>query len=353
MDFDIQLLSFFVVHVDGNGDEATKHYKHFQTITADQYEASPLKQFLDGELLKISKRKVDRYPKSDQVPTKVGRFITEPGHDLSSNPNYNLFHCLRFAKDVEDFQKGSEEVVSAYVDTSAVRGGALLVAQAKLRKYFDDPFVFILKCDFEPKVASIADEASLIHHVEMAITTKGMKSIQYPFMPEEGMVEEHELKIHQASHSRYFENFLKFVEYEKSMSEIMKTQVLNMVQEHILESIEPENEDREKIEEAIELWAESPKREIQEHLSTEQVIEATSQMIEQTPDAQLTFKLDDVFVKGLLAQFGETIHLAKHNGKYILLIEADTIQFDKAASPIEFHRPDELSTVINRLYSTK
>ncbi len=41
-------------------------------------------------------------------------------------------------------------------------------------------------------------------------------------MPEEGMVEVGELKIHQASHARYFEDFLKFVEYERSMPEIMK-----------------------------------------------------------------------------------------------------------------------------------
>ncbi|MGQ0516955.1 DUF3900 domain-containing protein, partial [Bacillus sp. D-CC] len=46
---------------------------------------------------------------------------------------------------------------------------------------------------------------------EMATTTKNMKSIQYPYMPEEGMVEVGELKIHQASHARYFEDFMFFV----------------------------------------------------------------------------------------------------------------------------------------------
>nr|WP_281172512.1 DUF3900 domain-containing protein [Ectobacillus panaciterrae] len=35
-----------------------------------------------------------------------------------------------------------------------------------------------------------------MRNVEMAITTKNMKSIQYPYMPEEGMIEERELKIH-------------------------------------------------------------------------------------------------------------------------------------------------------------
>jgi hypothetical protein len=67
----------------------------------------------------------------------------------------------------------------------------------------------------------------------MAITTKNMKSNQYPYMPEEELIESSDLKIHQASHSRYFEEFLKFVEYGESMPEIMKTQVMTMVQEHV------------------------------------------------------------------------------------------------------------------------
>lgn len=47
----------------------------------------------------------------------------------------------------------------------------------------------------------------------MMITTKNMKAIQYPYMPEKGMIESDELKIHQTLHTRYFEDFLKFVEY--------------------------------------------------------------------------------------------------------------------------------------------
>ena len=45
----------------------------------------------------------------------------------------------------------------------------------------------------------------------MAITTKNMKSIQYPYMPEEGMVEEGELKIHQASHSGMYGYWMLFM----------------------------------------------------------------------------------------------------------------------------------------------
>ncbi|MEX5522423.1 DUF3900 domain-containing protein, partial [Bacillus cereus] len=209
MDFEINYLSFYVVQVEGKGEAVDKRYKHFQTLDAEEYEDSSLKEFLNGELLKISKRKVERHAKTEQAPTKIGRFIVEEGHELDSNPHYNLFNRIRFAETKENFKDMSEPLVYTYLDTSAVRGGVFLIAQAKLRKYFDDPFVFVMKCDFEPKVASISDESTLIRNVEMAITTKNMKSIQYPYMPEEGMVEVGELKIHQASHARYFEDFLK------------------------------------------------------------------------------------------------------------------------------------------------
>lgn len=224
----------------------------------NEYENSSLKDFLDGEFAKIVKRKVDRHPKSAEVPTKIGYFIVEEGHDLTSNPNYNQFHRVRFAESKAKFMEESEKFVVTYLETSTVRGGGI-VASAKLPRYFDNPFVFILKCDFEPKVASISDEATLIRNVEMAITTKGMKSIQYPYIPEEGILEENELKINQASHVRYFEDFLKFVKYEQSMPEIVKTQVLEMVRDHIEVSFEPESEEREQFEGAMEIWAASEK----------------------------------------------------------------------------------------------
>ncbi|RFU60868.1 DUF3900 domain-containing protein [Peribacillus glennii] len=46
----------------------------------------------------------------------------------------------------------------------------------------------------------------------------------YPYHPEEL-----ELKIHQASHVRYFEVFLNFVEYGETKPEIMKAHVMNEV----------------------------------------------------------------------------------------------------------------------------
>ncbi|KIY23328.1 MULTISPECIES: DUF3900 domain-containing protein [Mesobacillus] len=349
MEFEVEYLSFYVVQVEGKGDQADKRYKHFQTLNEEEYENSPLKDFLDGEFAKIVKRKVERHPKTDEVPTKIGSFIVEEGHDLTSNPNYNLFHRARFSESKEDFQQESEKFAIAYVDTSAVRGGAFIVAKAKLRKYFDDAFVFILKCDFEPKVASISDETTLIRQVEMAITTKNMKSIQYPFMPEEGMIQDNELKINQSSHSRYFEDFLKYVEYGQSMPEIVKTQVIEMVRGHMEETFEPESEEREQLENAMEIWAASEKRELQERFEPEQVIEAAAQLIEHTPELELKMKLDHVSVKGLLADYGDSIHLAKLNGKYVLIIEADAVTFEKGFSPVEFAKPDEIGTVVERI----
>ncbi|MCA1054459.1 DUF3900 domain-containing protein [Rossellomorea aquimaris] len=349
MEFKIQHLSFYLIQVDGNGEEAEKHFKHFQTLSTEQYEESDLKTFLDGELTKIVKRKVDRHSKSDNAPTKIGRFITEPGHELTSNPNYNLFHKARFAEDKETFREACDQLAQMYIETSAIRGGALVIATAKLTKFFDDPFVFIMKCDFEPKVARITDASTLIHNVEMAITTKNMKSIQYPFMPEEGMMDSAELKIHQASHARYFEDFLKWVEYEKSMPEIVKTQVYGMVKEHIEETYVEESDERVEFEQAMEEWAISPKRELQERFSTEQVVEATTQIVEQSPEVELKMKLDHVSVKALLSDFGDSIHFAKVNGRYILMIESESVTFEKGFSPLEFLKPDDLHDVIARI----
>ncbi|MFB7141935.1 DUF3900 domain-containing protein [Gottfriedia sp. NPDC056225] len=349
MDFEITYLSFYVVTVEGKGEQTDKRYKHFQTIDESTFEESALKGFLEGELERIVNRKVEKHPKSDSVPTKLGHFIVEEGYALDSNPNYNLFQRIRGAKSIEEFKAENETLVINYIETSAVRGGAFLVIQAKLRKYFDDPFLFVLKCDFEPKVASISDESTLIKTVEMAITTKNMKSIQYPYMEELGMISESELKIHQASHARYFEDFLKFVSYSESMPEIVKSQVMEMVYDKIEDVFEEESVERQQFEAAMEVWAASPKREIQEHFTPDEVIEAAAQIVEHTPEIELSFKADHFSVKGMLADFGENLHIAKVNGRYVVILEADTLQFEKGFSPIEFLKPDELEDVIERI----
>ncbi|TNJ67935.1 DUF3900 domain-containing protein [Paenibacillus hemerocallicola] len=349
MDFSIQYLSFFVIQTD---DQSSKSFKHYQTLDREAYELSELKKFLDGEFARIVKRKAERNPFTEQVPTKIGRFIVEPGFELAGNPNYALFQRIRFAENEQDFHYAGDELVRAYMDTSAVRGGALIVAAAKLSKWFDDPILFVMKCDFEPKIASVADEKSLVRHVDMAISAKNIKAIQYPHMPEEGMLEEWELKLHQSSHARYFEDFLKFVSYEPSVPELINEQVMGMVQDYIEQKWQDqpaEHEGKQREEEEIELWAASEQRELQQKWSHEQVAEATMRIVESQPEVELKFKLDGVSVKALLADYGESVHVAQLNGRYILLIEGDTFQFEKGFSPVELLHPESFEDVTRKL----
>ncbi|PEZ04901.1 hypothetical protein CN326_15300, partial [Bacillus sp. AFS018417] len=60
-------------------------------------------------------------------------------------------------------------------------------------------------------------------------------------------------------------------------------------------------------------------------------------------------KADHISVKALLADFGDQIHIAKVNDKYVLMIEADSLTFEKGFSPIEFLKPDELEKVVERI----
>lgn len=354
MQFHVHYLSFFVIRTDAEDADSGKRYKHYQTLDEEEYAQSELKGFLDGEFVRICRRKVEKHPNTEAAPTKIGRFIVEPGHDLTGNPNYNLMQRLREAEDKEQFLHLTDEMVRIYMETSAVRGGAFIVAAVQVYPYFEQPLLFVMKCDFEPKIARIADERSLISHVEMAISARNIKSIQYPHMPEEGMLDEWELKIHQASHARYFEDFLRFVSYEKPMPEVISEQVYTMVQHYIEEKWEaaPEQEEgRYEEEQSLEVWAASDKRELQERWTHEQVVEAAGQLIEQKPDLELRFKLGGVAVKGQLADYGSSIHLARHNGRYIAIIEGDAVQFEKGKSPIELLHPQELMDILGRIAS--
>lgn len=349
MDFNLQYLSFFVIHTDGeeSASSSGKRFKHYQTLDEDTYEDSEIQRFLDGEFKRIVKRKVERNPNTAGAPTKIGRFMVEPGYELGSNQNYNLFQRLRDADSKERFIGIADELVRIYMDTSAVRGGAFILALSKLNTYFDEPFLFLLKCDFEPKIARISDERSLISQVEMAISARSMKSIQYPHMPEEGSLDHWELKIHQASHARYFEDFLKYVSYEKPLPEVIGEQVVEMVHQYIADKWqEDESSERREEENAVEVWALSEKRDLQEWWSKEQVEVAAAALVEQKPDLPFSFKLDSVTVKGLLADFGDSIHFAKHNGRYLVVIEGDAFQFDKGMSPVELLQPPDLIDVM-------
>ncbi|WP_127505403.1 DUF3900 domain-containing protein [Paenibacillus humicus] len=347
MEFDVQFLSFFVIQTDGESADSGKRFKHFQTMDGEDYEDSPLKDFLTGEFARIVKRKAERNPASESVPTKIGRFRVEPGYEMDSNPDYNLLQRLRSAEDAERFHSIADELVRIYMDTSAVRGGALIAVQATLSKLFDQPFLFILKCDFEPKIARIADERSLISTVEMAISARSMKSILYPHMPEEGMMDSWEVKLHQASHARYFEDFLKFVSYERPLPEVMGEQVLEMVQQYMEDKWQDDQGHlRKEEEEAVEIWAASDKRELLERWTPEQVFAASAVLVEQKEDLALSFKLGGVQVKGLLSDFGKSLHFARHNGRYVAVLEGDFFQFERGISPVELIHPPELEEVM-------
>jgi hypothetical protein len=359
MKFAVQYLSFFVIHSDGSEADMAKRYKHYQTLTHEEYQDGELKGFLDGEFARIGKRKAEINPASESVPTKIGRFVVEPGHELSSNPNYNLFQRIRTAPDKQQFHAMCDDLIRIYMDASAVRGGAFIVALAKVNELYDDPFLFLLKCDFENKIARISDEQSLITKVEMAINARNIKSIMYPHMPEPGMLEEWELKIHQASHARYFEDFLKYVTYEKSKPEIVNDQVMEMVTEYI-ETKWPEAaggaaegsmlaEEIEQEKKQFELWSASEKRELQELWAHERVVDAAARLTAYQPELELKLKLAGVQVKGHMADYGRSIHLASFNGRYVVLIEGDSFEFGQGVSPIELLQPDEIEIVLERM----
>lgn len=349
MRFDVEWVSFFVIQVDGEDGQGGKRCKHYQTLDGEDYAESELSDFLHGEFAKTAKRKAELHPKAEQVPTKIGRFAVEPGCGLETNPNYNLFARLRTAETMKEYTEEAEALVRAYMDTSAIRGGAMFVARARLSEYFDEPFLFVFKCDFEQKIARITDERSLLNKVEMAIHAKNLKSIMYPHMPEPGMMEVGELKIHQSSHARYFEDFLKYVEYEKSVPELMNDQVLDFVHQYVEQVFEDNPEAKERELEEIELWACSEKRELQEKWSSEQVVEAAQIMVEQKPDIEMKVKIGDMSVRALLADFGDRLHIAKLGDRYVVVLEGDALQFDRGISPVELLAPEPLEQLVERL----
>lgn len=86
-----------------------------------------------------------------------------------------------------------------------------------------------------------------------------------------------------------------------------------------------------------------------EHFSTQEVMETVTQIMEHASEVELKLQADHISVKGLLAYFWEQIYIAKMNGCYMLMIEADSLSFEKVFSPIKFLNPDELEKVIERV----
>ena len=64
------------------------------------------------------------------------------------------------------------------------------------------------------------------------------------------------------------------------MPEVMKTQVMEMVHEHISKTFEVESVELGQFELDMKLWATSEKREPQERLDTYQVMEDTVRIVE-------------------------------------------------------------------------
>ncbi|WP_139488790.1 DUF3900 domain-containing protein [Brevibacillus dissolubilis] len=347
MNFEVDWLAFYLI--EQLSDDQSKQVRMSRYLSYHDYEKSELKYFLEGEFTKIAKRKAELNPATEGAPTKLGQFIVEPGHPLESNPNYAMFQKLLNATGKEEVFHNAMPLVQSYLKTPQVRGGVLLLVRAKLDK-FDDKFLFILKCDFEQNTAIITDENSLISNVEMAINSKNMKSVMYPHLIEEGMVDAYHVKIHQFSHARYFEEFLKFIEYPQTITQLISDEVINLARQHI-EYVYPEADSQERIraEEEIELIAASPKRELTEKWEHETVMEAMQILTERQPEIELKFKLDHLQVRALLADYGSQLHIAKVNNRYVVVLEGDYLQFERGHSPIEFLKPKGLEELVKEI----
>ena len=62
------------------------------------------------------------------------------------------------------------------------------------------------------------------------------------------------------------------------------------------EAFEDKSEELQQFEHDLEIWEASEKREIQERLDTHQVIEASAQIVEHMPEAELKMKLGETAV---------------------------------------------------------
>ena len=347
MKFVIDWISFYLIEQPENED-APKRVRMSRHMGHDEYEKSELCRFLDGEFARIAKRKADPNPKSEGSPTKLGQFVLEPGHPPESNPNYVLLQRLLHADTPGESKEPCQELLQAYLRTSQVRGGVLIIVRTRL-ELLDERYLFVLKCDFEQKTAVITDETSLITNVQMAINAKNMKSLMYPHMIESGMNDPYHVKIHQFSHARYFEEFLRYIEYPQTVSQIVSEEVISLARQHIQNLYPEETEERQREEEAIELIAASPKRELSEKWEHDTVMEAMQIITDRQPEVELKFKLDHMQVRALLADYGTNLHLAKVNGRYLVVLEGEMLQFERGVSPVEFVKPKTLAELVRQL----
>ncbi|SDN21172.1 DUF3900 domain-containing protein [Alkalicoccus daliensis] len=348
MEMNMNFIAFYAIQdAEGSGKQAV-----LQTIMGNEdYENSAIETFLHEEFKKMLVRKADRHPSTPKAATKVGQFMVEPGFELASNPNYAMLERVRQAKQTEDFTEEANKVIDAYIHTSANRGGIMLVVQVSLPEYSSQPFVLITKCDFEDHIVTLGDEKSLLRQVNRAISTKGMKAIQFPHMPHEGMVEPWEIKIHQASHAHYFEDFLPYVEYPKTKNEVAALEVVQSAQEFVLSEFEEDSEERIAEEEVLEAWANTEERTLQGRWEEDKVKEVSQPILERNPEVKLRLKLDHMKIDALLEDFGEQLQIARIGERYVVLLEGEYFSFDKEASPVEFLQPDSLDNIVSRMKS--
>ncbi len=93
-----------LIQVEGKGEAVDKRYKHFQTLDAEEYEDSSLKEFLNGELVKNFKAKSRTSCENRTSSDKDWSLCRRRRHELDSNPHYNLFNRIRFAETKENLK---------------------------------------------------------------------------------------------------------------------------------------------------------------------------------------------------------------------------------------------------------
>lgn len=122
-------------------------------------------------------------------------------------------------------------------------------------------------------------------------------------------------------------------EYPQTVTDIVSQEVVSLARQH-LEMIYPEQtEERMREEAAIELMAASPKRELAERWEHETVMEAMQIITERQPEVEMKWRLDHMRVRALLADYGAKVHIAKANGRYMILLEGKACNLRRAYLP--------------------
>ncbi|WP_438434046.1 DUF3898 domain-containing protein [Gorillibacterium sp. sgz500922] len=88
---------------------------------------------------------------------------------------------------------------------------------------------------------------------------------------------------------------------------------------------------------------------MQQRWSHDQVAEAAQRIAETQPEYEMNFKLDAVNIRAKVEEYGKSVHIARLNGRYVVLIEGDVFRFDKGISPVELLAPEPFEDVVARM----